>query len=389
MKALKFYFFLLLLGSLTLSLQAQAVKRDGYIITSQGDSLLGKVWTGDTKQACYQVQFQVDGGPLRTYSPSEIKAYGFGDDQHYRAFIVPRTDKNDIYLAVEQAVFLHLYRSGDIWVYELEHNEGRSLYLSKERESPQLMHFALQDVKQEEIRLGVIRLPDGTEFTNLTPGTIVSDKAERRYYFMGSKLKLIVPQYQFDLMGALPEGVAPLPANFPLNKPKILQTLETHYTPQKQNQKPRLQIAALAYQQLTRVVVEDKASLEGGFLIEARANRFTPKVSLRFGLGRTNWIVSNPESALFDSPFFMQNMRLGAAYHLLPGKNVRPFVSGNVHLIQLSNYGTLEYGVTRFARPGFSLGLDVYPVRFSQIRLECGYSAFWYASLSTGLVWTR
>ncbi|MEL7529885.1 MAG: hypothetical protein AAFN10_01180 [Bacteroidota bacterium] len=389
MKAQKILSILLLLGSFTLSLQAQVIKRDGYIITPQGDSLRGKVWTGDTQQACREVKFQVEGGPARVYQPSELKAYGFGGDQHYRSFSVPRTDKNDIYYAIIRTVFLHLYRSGELWVYELEHEEGRSLYLSEERETPQLMHFALQDVKQEDVRLGVIRLADGSEFSNLTPGTIVTDQAGRRYYFADSKLKLIVPQYQFDLMGALPEGVAPLPANFPLNKPKILQTVAQHYELQKHNQKPRIQIAALAYQQLTQVTLDDKASLEGGVLVEARANRFSPRVSLRLGIGRTNWFVSQPETELFDTSFFIQNIRAGAAYHLRVGKNVRPFVSGNVHMIQLSRLGTLETGYTRFVKPGFSVGLDVYPVRYSQFRFECGYSSFWYASLSTGLVWAR
>ncbi|MEM6346290.1 MAG: hypothetical protein AAF927_20545 [Bacteroidota bacterium] len=389
MKAPKFLSLLFLLGSFTLSLQAQVIKREGYIITNQGDSLRGKLWTGDTKEACQEVKFQVEGGPVRVYQPHELQAYGFGGDQHYRSFSVPRTDKNEIYHSAERAVFLHLYRSGDLWIYELEHEEGRSLYLSEERESPQLMYYALQDVKQEDVRLGVIRLADGTEFSNLTPGMIVSDPTGRRYYFTDSKLMMIVPQYQFDLMGALPEGVAPLPANFPLNKPKILQTVAQHYELQKHNQKPRVQLAVLAYQQITRVAVDEKAALEGGILFEARANRFTPKVSLRLGLGRTNWIVSQPEMELFRTPFFMQNVRAGAAYHFRPGKNLRPFVSGNVHMIRLSRLGNLENAYTRFVKPGFSMGLDVYPMRFSQFRFECGYSSFWYASISTGLVWAR
>lgn len=389
MKAQKIWIVLLLLSSITQSLQAQVIKRDGYIITTKGDSLTGKVWTGDTEQACKEVKFQVDGGPLRTYTPSELTAYGFGDDQHYLSALVPRTDKNDIYHAVEIPVFLHQYRSGEIWVYELEHAEGRSLYLGKERDSLTLMHFGLQSVKQEQVRIGMVRLADGTEFTNLTPGAVVTDQSMRRYYFVGGELQLIVPQYQLDLMAVLPANQVPLPASFPLNKPKILQTIEKPYLLHKHNQKPRLQIAALAYQQLSLIESEEKGSLEGGLLLEARSNRFSPKVSLRLGIGRTSWIIPNPSGEFFDTDFFMQNIRIGAAYHSRPGKDVRPFVSGNVHLIRVSNFGSLESGVTRFMKPGFSVGLDVYPMKFTQLRIEAGYSALWYMSLSTGLVWTR
>ncbi|MFK7921920.1 MAG: hypothetical protein AB8H47_08185 [Bacteroidia bacterium] len=389
MKAQKFWIVLLLLSCSILSLQSQVIKRDGYIITTKGDSLTGIVWTGDTEEACREVKFQVEGGPLRTYSPSELKAYGFGDDQHFLSVLVPRTDKNDVYYGLEIPVFLHQYRSGDVWVYELEHAEGRSLYLGKERDSLKLMHFGLQSVTQEQVRLGVIRLADGTTFTNLTPGAVVMDQSMQRYYFVGGELKLIVPQYQFDLMAVLPANQAPLPANFPLNKPKILQTIEKPYVLQKHNRKPRLQIAVLAYQQLSLIESEEKGSLEGGVLLEARANRFSPKVSLRLGIGRTSWITPKPSGDFFDSDFFMQNIRVGTAYHWLAGKNVRPFVSANAHLIRVSNFGSLEAGVTRFVKPGFSVGVDVYPVKFTQVRIEGGYSALWYVSLSTGLVWTR
>lgn len=389
MKAQKFWIVLLLLSGICLSLQAQVVKRDGYIITNKGDSLTGIVWTGDTEEACRAVKFQVDGGPIRTYLPSEIKAYGFGGDQHYLSALVPRTDKNDIYFGGETAVFLHQYRSGDVWVYELEHAEGRSLYLGKTQDSLKLMHFGLQNVKQEQVSIGMVRLADGTEFTNLTPGAIVTDQSMRRYCYVDGQLKLIVPQYQFDLMAVLPANQPPLPVNFPLNKPKILQTLAKQYELQKHNQKVRIQLAVLAYQQLSVIQSQEKGTLEGGFLIEARANRFSPKVSLRLGMGRTNWIATMPEGEFFDTRFFLQNIRLGAAYHFCPGKNLRPFVSGNVHMIRLSDSGTLENGYTRFVKSGFSVGLDLYPVRYTQVRIECGYSDFWYAGLSTGLVWAR
>lgn len=393
MNAQKWMCLLLFWGGLSLPMHGQLIKSNGFIVPRSGDTTYGKIWTGDAQTACQKVVFEDQAGITQTYDPTEVLSYGYGKDQVYLSAQVHRTDEDGLLVAMTQPVFLRRLRSGEIHVYELDHEEGRSLYVGKSPDELQLMHYGLVLVPQEDVSLGVIRLQDGTVFTNLTPHMVVQDEQGRRFKFTKARLHQIVPQYQFDLMSVLPEGQPALDPKFPLNKPKIIKTLEEHYEITSWNVRPRFQIEASAFWQAIPIGLPAQPENlvgERGFMLEIRNNRLSPKFSVRLAYSNLNW-ESYRGDIVEPSRLIMHEMEvvtLGINYHFRAGQKFRPFITSGGHLLQYRS-SSFFFDPNDIIRAGIGAGADYYPIPLLKVRAEIGYKGYVYAGGSVGLWFGR
>lgn len=116
---------LLVLGFilLTAALNAQTDFRPGYIITTKGDTVQGKVDYRSDMIMCSTCKFKDEAGTVTKYKPSDIAAYRFIDGKFYESKEVKNKE-----------VFLECLIKGEVNFYYLRDLDGDTYYIDKEGE---------------------------------------------------------------------------------------------------------------------------------------------------------------------------------------------------------------------------------------------------------------
>ncbi|MEL7341480.1 MAG: hypothetical protein AAGM67_13445, partial [Bacteroidota bacterium] len=342
MHNLKLGVLLLLLGGFIMAAQSQIIQKTAYIVPQSGDTLYGQINISDETQACQSVLFIDPEGNRHSYTPADILAYGYGHDQHYRRAEVGRTDQHGLPLPQQEAVFLHLLRAGSPNLYQWTHQDGYSLYVQTAGEAPKLLHYQLTKVKQASIGLSKVRLQDGTEFHNLSPGQIAKDEMGRLFIFQDNQLYQLSPQYHLDLTAALPDDSPAIEGELALKKPVILKHIDQRTSLRKLDRRPRLQLDLSGF--IHGLALKNQSGIERGVSLELRNNQFSPRFALRYGFSGLT-INSDQE----DAPLRLTTYHLGINYHFRPGKALRPYLTTS--FIRLTN--------NRIYQPGTVLSLDI------------------------------
>ena len=119
MKIYRFILFGLFISSRLLN--AQADFRPGYIIKSDGDTIYGTIdYRGDVLMGGI-CKFKDADNTIKTYSPTDLRAYRFIDSKYFVSKEVDST-----------TVFLEYLIKGKVNIYYMRDNNGDHYYLDKE-----------------------------------------------------------------------------------------------------------------------------------------------------------------------------------------------------------------------------------------------------------------
>jgi len=133
----RFHTILLILSLFALTTNAQDDFRPGYIVTTDGDTLVGKIkHSGENLALWESCQFQLqDNIFVKSYYPGDIESYRFFDGRYYVSKILKG-----------QKVFLEFLVKGKIDLYRLKDQEGDHYYL--ENDTSGVMEITYQEKVQ-------------------------------------------------------------------------------------------------------------------------------------------------------------------------------------------------------------------------------------------------
>ena len=388
---------------------SQTIYKKGYIVNLQNETIEGFIILQRSNDYYHEISFTADKKIKPTvYTPETINAYGYSKTSVFEAIDIPKIDKS--FLVENQPSerkFLKVFMTSESLTFYKVYDNGEKKYFIK-NEADELIPLVLdkKDVDKYKVNSGTYKLPNG-ELININESATVTAKNGKIYTLENQKLYEVQPIFKNELRKIAISKNCDVEeklkttklsqASFNSFSKTLGKCSDKSFRFLNKNFSPQLSMLAVGS---THTYIRDiHIGYEYGFLIELRENSIVPNFSFAFGYSQ-NDITNNLRNYEYANgtvnPTIMQIQSTSAllkfGYHLRNGKDFRPFVAFNSHILDyqrhISLVDTNEFIDKDFIRNYFvggSIGIDYYLFRFLQLRAEVEYSTIFSYQIGLGV----
>lgn len=390
----------------------QSVYKKGYLVNLENDTIRGFVLV--TEQQKYYSEFTFKSNKrekAKTYTPTEIKAYGYGYSNkgniHFEAHETPLTEKNLMLEDSSKRTFLKIFAASELYIfYTSYYNRQKSYYLKTPENDLIPIVLGKSNAEKYKVSSGVYQI-NGETFT-VSEGTKITSSDNKVFLFEKGVLNEIVPIYQNELRKIAVANNCDLEER--IKNMKLSQNALSNYSADLHeclnishkfsNRAFFPQISILAFGSTRPYTRKIHYGYEKGILLELRESSISPNMSLSLGYSQTDYTnelrtIKVPtltgEKEKYKKVLYQtqgSSVLIKINYHFFNGHNLRPYVSFNSKMFsqisRMEDYfnpisGSLPISIKDRSRVtytalGGAIGLDWYFLKYLQMRGEVGYT---------------
>ncbi len=394
---------LLIFFFLPLCCFSQQIIKEGYIIDLSGSKIAGYHKLYQQYERTNNIFFSTSKNNFKEYNPSQIKEYGIGDEVIFQSETIPLLDEYLLPSSQTEQRFLKKLIIGEISLFQLLEGDRKLYYVSK-NEAPLIpLSYQMKGVSAKQI--------NPKEYVVKGKTLSFSDYNDRikyssnRFYILRDSVYFAYPTYINTIKEMTSEQTKSMNRTLSLDySKKNFATYIRKYNDLKPDKSSKNykrpffpQISVLGTWERNKSYSLVNLS-EKSLTIEFRNNNYSPRVSASISLNYSSIkdtieyyaepvkVGSSGGSSIFEidligqqSTFRSQTYRLN--YHLLPGKNLRPYAYFGFKFYKIK--GRNAYNISRpeaeaiptvfsGAAEQIGVGLDQYFGRV-QLRTEVGW----------------